>query len=76
MPIDKFRSFEDAREALEERADDPGFLHQVRWLWALSERLWRAPIPPGIRRYRTLDEAQRDREDWEKRGGTPGPSET
>ena len=69
MPVGKFRSFEEARQALWKRAGVPRFLDQVGWLWAFSERLWRARIQPGIHRYRTLDEAQRDREDSEKRGG-------
>ncbi|MBI5240308.1 MAG: hypothetical protein HY926_07525 [Elusimicrobia bacterium] len=62
MPVQRFRSFEAAREALWGRLDDPGYLRRVAWLWAFSERLLRARPRPGVRRFRSLQEAQRDRE--------------
>ncbi len=65
MPVQRFRSFEAAREALWGEAGDPEHLRRVRWLWAFADRLCARRFPPGVYRYRSIDEAQRERERWE-----------
>jgi hypothetical protein len=60
MPVQKFRSFEDAKEALWGRIGDPEHLKRVAWLWAFSQRLRPARPRPGLRRYRSSQEAQED----------------
>jgi len=65
MPVRKFRSFEEAREALWGDPDDPAYRRQLAWLWALSSRLARFRYPRGVYRYATIEEAGRQREAWE-----------
>lgn len=69
MPVQKFRDLDSAREALWRRPDDPGSLRRAAWLWAFSARLCPPRIPPGVQRYRSIEDAQRAREAW----GAPIP---
>jgi hypothetical protein len=73
MPVEKFESFEDAREALWGESGDPRHLRRVAWLWAFSARLHRSRFPPGIHRYATIEEAKRQRDEWEGFGGGEMP---
>lgn len=58
MPIQKFRTFEEAREALWGRPGDPQHLKRIAWLWAFSQRIRPARPRPGVKRFRSLQEAQ------------------
>jgi len=61
MPIQRFRSIEDMPPPWRDE-DDPGNLRQVALMLALHQRL--APRPrPGVRRFRTLEEANAERGD-------------
>ena len=61
MPVDKFRSIEEMPPLWRDR-DDPGNLQQVAMMMAFHRRL--APPPrPGVRRFRSLEEANADRGD-------------
>ncbi|HUF47572.1 MAG TPA: hypothetical protein VMM93_07115 [Vicinamibacterales bacterium] len=63
MPVTKFRTFEDARRALarEAPADPTALATRVADLWALAAAL----APPldfrGVRKYRSIEEADEDR---------------
>lgn len=61
MPLERFRSFEQAKDALWGRLGEPGHLRRVAWLWAFSQRLRPAQPRPGVRRYHSIEEAQRER---------------
>ena len=65
MPVQKFRSFEEAREALWGEPGDPGYLRQIAWLWAFSARVAPRRYPKGVHRYRSIGEANRAREEWD-----------
>lgn len=65
MPLQRFRSFEEARAALWGRTSDPAYLRRMAWVWAFSQKLCPSHLKPGVRRYRSLEEAQREREAWE-----------
>ena len=61
MPVEKFRSVEDMRPPWRDQ-DDPANLRRVAMMLALYLRF--APRPkPGVRRFRTLEEANEDRGD-------------
>ena len=62
MPVQKFRSFEDAEDALWGRSGDPAHLKRVAWVWAFSQKLRPMRARPGVRRFRSFEDAQRDAE--------------
>jgi hypothetical protein len=48
---------------------DPSIAQRIRYLWHFSELLLRPVgtcIPRGVRKYRSIDEANADRDQWEK----------
>jgi hypothetical protein len=59
MPVQKFRTFEEARRALWVSPDDPRILLRMRRLGAMAC----APrmVRRGVTRIRTIDEAKRDK---------------
>jgi hypothetical protein len=65
MGLQRFRSFEDARRALWVQPGDPQLATRIRRLWAFSARLAPGAAPRGLRLFRTLEEAQAERADWE-----------
>ena len=70
MPVRKYRNLEEMN--LERRwlpAGDSSILQKIRHLWHLSEFLLRPVgtcIPRGIRKYRSIEEANADRDRWEQ----------
>ena len=62
MPVQRFRSFEDARRALWVDSRDPSLAARIRRVWRLSARL-AAPTPRrGVIRFRSMEEANRERD--------------
>jgi len=45
--------------------DDPNIARRIATLWAEWSALVPSRTPRGVRKYRTLDEAEADREAWE-----------
>jgi len=64
MPIQRFRDFEEAHRALWIERGDPRLVPRIRALWAFVSRLAPGSAPRGVRRFRTLEEANADRESW------------
>jgi hypothetical protein len=64
MPIQRFRDFDEARRALWLPADDPTLHRRIRGLWEFWRRLSRSSMPRGVRRFRTIEEANADRDQW------------
>ena len=64
MPVEKFRTFEDASLALARRRgsdDDAQLAARVAALWAMSAAL-AAPLEcRGVRKFRSIEEADADR---------------
>lgn len=67
MPVFKFRSVEGFdehhRDLWSERSDDAWF-RRVASLWRQSERLNPRSFPAGVRKYRTIEDAQAERDRW------------
>lgn len=59
MPVQKFRSLEDARRALWLARDDPTLLARMRRLAAMARAA--RPVRRGVSRLRTIEEAKRDK---------------
>lgn len=70
MPVFKYRSVEEMPDvALKYDAGDPAIPDRIRYLWRLSESLLGGIgtcIPRGVRKYRSIEEAQADRDRWEQ----------
>ncbi len=61
MPVEKYRSIEEMPPVWRD-PDDPGNLRRVAMMMAFHQRL--APPPePGVRRFRSFDEAKAERGD-------------
>jgi hypothetical protein len=63
-PIQRFRTFEEAEEALWCFEPDVAYWKRVKRLFALAERLRPRRCPRGIFRYRTINEANREATEW------------
>jgi len=70
MPVRKYRSLEDMnRENRWLPTGDSSILQKIRYLWRFSELLLRPVgtcIPRGIRKYRSIEEANADRDRRDK----------
>ena len=65
MGWQRFRDFEQAREALWIPPGDPRLVQRIQSLWEFSSRLLGGRSGPrGLRRFRTIEEANEDREQW------------
>jgi hypothetical protein len=67
MSVRRFRDPEEARQALWTRSDDPELPARIRRLWALSRRLAPIEAPRGVRKFRTIEEANRERDERTRR---------
>ncbi|HEX7153949.1 MAG TPA: hypothetical protein VF618_20840 [Thermoanaerobaculia bacterium] len=70
MPVRKFRSIEEMnRDVRWAETGDPSIPRRIAQLWDFSERLLGdvgTCIPRGVRKYRSVEEAQADRDRWEQ----------
>jgi hypothetical protein len=65
MGWQRFHDLERAREALWIPPGDARLVPRIRSLWTFSARLLGGRSGPrGIRRFRTIEEANEDREQW------------
>lgn len=64
MPIQKFRTLDAARRALWQSPRSPSLVSHIKALWAFSSRLVPRQIPRGVRKFRSIEEANREREQW------------
>ncbi len=67
MPVRKFRSIEEmdaaSRDLWSDRLDE-AYLERLRRLWRRSAHLSPRIFPKGVIKYRSLEEAQADRDRW------------
>jgi hypothetical protein len=62
VPVHRFRDLDDARRALWTGVDDPNLADRIRRVWRFSARLARPSARRGVLRFRTIDEANAERE--------------
>ncbi len=65
MPIQKFRTFEEAREALWVDEVDDAYIDRVEALWQRAHELLNKRYPAGVYKYRDIADPARD---WSKLG--------
>ncbi|MHB2016883.1 MAG: hypothetical protein ACYCW6_08075 [Candidatus Xenobia bacterium] len=63
MSVKKFRDLESMRQALWTRSDDPTLPDRIRALWALSAEMAGLDPPRGVQRFRTIEEANAERDE-------------
>ena len=67
MPVTKFRTHEEARRALWIPPGDPRLDTIIPFVWKLAlELAGPCPFPRGVRKFRSIEEANADRAYWEK----------
>lgn len=66
MPVHRFRSVADMEELAWLPPGSPELARAIRRVWALARELapWRAP--PGVHRFRSIEEANACREEWDR----------
>jgi hypothetical protein len=66
MPVQKFRSIEEMKEGPRWLGvGDPRIPRKIRYLWQMASAFGTLSIPRGVRKYRSIEEANADRERWE-----------
>lgn len=65
MPIQKFKTFEEAEKALLNPHPDEAYLKRVGELWDFANELNPISYPRGIFKFRTIEEANKHREELE-----------
>lgn len=66
MPIQRFRTQEEARQGRWLPSGDPRIGPRLRQLWAFARRLLPPghEFPRGVQKFRSIEEADRERERW------------
>lgn len=72
MPVQKFRTFEDAERALWTLPFGAEGPQRIRRLWHRAAVLSNRRYPTGVRKYLTLEDAEADRERWLAEPGREG----
>jgi hypothetical protein len=65
MPVFKYKTFEEAERALWNFSPDEAYLRRVAELWEFANKLSSIAYPKGIFKFRTIEEANKHREEWE-----------
>jgi hypothetical protein len=65
MPVYKYKTFEDAERALWNLNPDEAYFHRVAELWRFADHLCSMAYPQGIFKYRSIEEADNQRREWE-----------
>ncbi len=65
MPVQKFKTFEDAREALWNFHPDEAYYKQVAELWNTADKISPIKYPRGIFKFKTIEDANKHRRDIE-----------
>lgn len=65
MPVYKYKTFDEAKLALWCQEPDVAYFRQLNSLWALADRLSPFKYPSGVFKYRTIEEANKQRGEWD-----------
>jgi hypothetical protein len=65
MPVQKFKTFEEAEKALWNFKPDDTYLARVAELWDFANKLNPISYPKGIFKFKTIEEANQHREEVE-----------
>ncbi len=65
MPVYKYKSFKDAEKALWNIDPDEEYYKNAPQLWDIANNLCSVTCPRGIFKFRSIEEANKHRQDWE-----------
>ena len=71
MPVQKFRTFREARLAQWLSPDDPRLYRRIQSWWRISSQFWIVERPVGLQKFRTIEEANAEKEARWRRGHRP-----
>ncbi len=66
MPVRRFRSVHDMPDEVLREPGTPELAAAIRRVWDFAARTCRRRFPPGVYRYRSLEEARRQRDRWQE----------
>ncbi len=66
MPVRKFRSLPEYDDSLWIDPNDPRLIPTIGEVWERSRRLCPPAFPPGVYKHRSIEEANRTTERWER----------
>lgn len=67
MSVTKYRHVGDMDRDIWYQRGDPRLFLAIRAVWSLGQTLARPEFPPGVYRFRSIEEASRQRDVWERR---------
>ena len=65
MPVQKFRTFNEAEKALWCFEPDEEYFRKLREMYSLARELNPIRYPQGVFKYRSIEEAQQQQREWE-----------
>lgn len=66
MPVWKYRRIEDMPEAWAMKGPDESLGRRIRAVLSLTRAIPPLNVPRGVRKFRTIDELNADRDRWEQ----------
>ncbi len=66
MPVRKFRDISEMEGNTWHEPGDPRLFAAIRAVWSLAARMTRPHFPPGVYKHRSIEEADRLRQEWER----------
>lgn len=64
MPVQRFKSAEEMNRPLWREPGDPALYRAIESLWSAGHRLRPRRYPPGVHRYRSIEEMNAATERW------------
>ena len=66
MPVRKFRSLQEMEDALWRQPGDPELSRAIASVWEFARRTCPRSFPRGVFKHRTIEDAERQREQWDE----------
>ena len=66
MPVRKFRSLQEMEDSLWRSNRDPSLARAIARVWDFADRISARGFPPGVHKHRSIEEAQKRRDNWEE----------
>lgn len=65
MPVRRFRTVEELNQPIWRQPGDPALFRAIAALWAEGHRTFARRFPPGVHRYRSIEELNAATERWQ-----------
>jgi hypothetical protein len=66
MPVKKFRDLQEMEDSLWREPSDPALWRAIARVWSFSARTVPRHFPPGVYKHRSIEDAERLRDQWEE----------